>query len=119
MKLTFVLEDNDIEIYIVCLGSRGKKLVKISFSDHSPYDQFKQNLKRISFLRSMLEVLYNYVKGDISSSLINLCHYITEYYEDKFVSAAGDSGFTFSDSIPDIETTSMMNDDYFTTWRNR
>ena len=65
----------------------------------------------------MLEALSDNVEENISSSLINLCHYITEYYEDKFVSAAGDSGFTFSDSIPAIETASMMNDDYSTIWR--
>ena len=47
---------------------------------------------------------------NLSSSLINLCHYIAEYYEDEFVSAAGDSGLTFSGSMSAIETASMMND---------
>ena len=46
----------------------------------------------------------------MSSSLINVCHYIAEYYEDEFVSAASDSGLTFSGSMSDIETASMMND---------
>ena len=44
----------------------------------------------------MLVVLSDNIEGEISSILINLCHYIAEYYKDKFVSAAGDSGLTFS-----------------------
>ena len=43
----------------------------------------------------MLEALSDNVEGNISSSLINLCHYITAYYEDWFVSTAGNSGLTF------------------------
>ena len=43
----------------------------------------------------MIVALSDNVEGNISSSLINLCHYIAEYYEDEFVSAAGDSGLTF------------------------
>ena len=35
---------------------------------------------------------------------------MAEYYEDEFVSAAGDSGLTFSASMSAIETTSMIND---------
>ena len=58
----------------------------------------------------MLEALSDNVERNISSILINLCHYIAEYYEDEFVSATGDSGLTFSGSISTIETTSMMND---------
>ena len=42
--------------------------------------------------------------------MINSCHYIAEYYEDNFISAAGDSGLTFSSSMSAIETASMMND---------
>ena len=44
----------------------------------------------------MLVALSDNIEGNILSSLINLCHYIAEYYEDKFVSTAGDSGLTFS-----------------------
>ena len=58
----------------------------------------------------MLEALYNNIEGSISSSLIYLCHYIAECYENEFVSAAGDSGLTFSSSISTIETISMIND---------
>ena len=57
----------------------------------------------------MLEVIYNNVNGNISSILINLCHCIAEFYEEEFVSAAGDSGLSFSGSMSTIETASMMN----------
>ena len=58
----------------------------------------------------MLEALSDNVEGNMSSSLINVCHCIAEYYEDEFVSAAGDTGLIFSGSISPIETTSMIND---------
>ena len=41
-----------------------------------------QNSKCNDFIKSMLEALSDNVEGNISSSLINLCHYITAYYED-------------------------------------
>ena len=88
-----------------------KKLIKIPSSGHLRYIRFKQNLKSNNFMHSILKVLSNNVEGNISSSLINLCHYIPVCYEDGFVSTAGDSGLTFSGSISTIETTSMMNDD--------
>ena len=47
----------------------------------------------------------------ISSSLkYKSCHYIAEFYEEEYISAAGDSGLTFSDSMSVIESTSMIND---------
>ena len=58
----------------------------------------------------MLVALSDNVEGNILSGLINLCHYIAEYYEDEFVSAAGDSGLNFSGSISAINTAIMMND---------
>ena len=57
-----------------------------------------------------LEALSKNVEGDISSSLINLCHYIAEYYEDKFISAASDSSLTFSSRMTIIENASTIND---------
>ena len=86
------------------------KIIQISSSGHLRCDRFKQNLKGDNFIKSMFEVLSNNVEENISSSLINVCHYIAEYYEDEFVSAASDSGLTFSGSMSDIETASMMND---------
>ena len=50
--------------------------------------------------------------GDIyhPSSTINLCRYLAENYEDEFISAAGDSGLTFSGQISAVETASLMSD---------
>ena len=86
------------------------KIIKILSSGHLRYDRFKQNLKDNHFISLMLEVLYNNVNGNISSSLINLCHCIAEFYEEEYVSTAGDSGLTFSGSMSAIESASMMND---------
>ena len=58
----------------------------------------------------MLEALSGNVEGNISSSLINLCHYIAEYYKDELVSAAGSSGLPFSGSMSTIRPASVMND---------
>ena len=79
-------------------GGRGTKMIiKIPSSSHLRYDRwFIYNLKWNNFIHSILEALSNDIEENISSSLINLCHYIAEYYEDEFVSAAGDSGLTFS-----------------------
>ena len=90
--------------------SWGTKLIKIPSSGHLRYDRFKQNLKSNNLIHLMLKVLSDNVEENISSRLIKLCHYISECYEDEFVSAAGDSGLTFSDSMCASETASMMND---------
>ena len=58
----------------------------------------------------MLEALSNNINGNISSSLINLCHYMTKFYEEEYTSATGDSGLTYSGSMSTIESASMMND---------
>ena len=57
----------------------------------------------------MLEALSENVEGNITPRLINLCHYITKYCEDEFVSPAGGSGLTFSGSMSAIKTASMNN----------
>ena len=110
-EVTHVLEDNHISMNIESWGGREKKqIIQIPSSGHLRYDRFKQNLKCNNFINSMLVALFDNVEGNISSSLINLCHYIAEYYEDEFVSAAGYLGLTFSGSMSAIETVSMMND---------
>ena len=53
-------------------------------------------------MKSILETISDNIKGNISSSLINVCHYITEYCEYEFVSTAGNSGLTFSSSMSAI-----------------
>ena len=110
-EVTRFFEDNQISMNIEIWGYREKKqIMHIPSSDHLRYDRFKQNLKCNDFINSILVALFDNVEGNISSSLINLCHYIAEYYEDEFVLAAGDSGLTFSGSMSTIETASMMND---------
>ena len=42
--------------------------------------------------------------------MINLCHYIVEFYNEEFISAAGNSGLIFSGQMTAIETTGRMND---------
>ena len=86
------------------------KIIKILSSGHLRYDRFKQNLKDNNFISLMLEGLSNNINGSISSSLIHLCHYMAEFYEEGYTSDAGDSGLTFSSSMSTIETLSMMND---------
>ena len=56
-------------------------------------------------------MLSNNFEETLSSSLINVYHYIAEYYEDGFIPATSYSGLTFSSKITVIETTHMMNDD--------
>ena len=58
----------------------------------------------------MVKALSNNDDVNILSSLIIICHYISECYEDEFVSAVEDSGLIFSSSMFVIETTSMIND---------
>ena len=40
-ELTCTLEDNEIEMNIVCWGRRGEKIIKILSSGHLRYDWFK------------------------------------------------------------------------------
>ena len=44
------------------------------------------------------------------SSTINLCRYLVDNYEDEFLSAAGDSGLTFSGQMSVVETASLMSE---------
>ena len=110
-ELSCVLEDNEIEMDIVCWGGSGNnKIIKIPSPDPLRYDRFKQNLKSNHFIYSLSKTLSDTVEGNISSSLINLCHYIAEYYKDQFVSATSDSGLTLSSLMSTIDITSILND---------
>ena len=85
-QLNSVLEDNNIGMDIVCQGGRAKKkLMKVPSTGHLRYDWFKQNLKSNTFIHSILKTLFDNVDRNISSSLINLCHYIAECCEDEFI----------------------------------
>ena len=64
---------------ILCWGSLGnKQLFEIQFSGHLQYDWLKLNIKSNHFIYAVLEALFDSVEGNISSSFINLCHYIDE-----------------------------------------
>ena len=51
----------------------------------------------------------------ISSSIIKLYRYISETYENEFVSAAGDSGLVFSGQMIVIEIASIIMSDFVLT----
>ena len=58
-----------------------------------------------------LEVLSsNSDNSDYSLSIINLCRYLAETYEDEFIPAAGDSDLTLSSEMSAVETTSIISD---------
>ena len=43
--------------------------------------------------------------------MIKLCHYLTDNFEDKFMSASGGGvGFNFSSQMSYLETATMMSD---------
>ena len=76
-EMTCVLEDNEIEMDIVCWGGSGNnKIIKIPSPDPLRYDRFKQNLKSNNFIHSILEVIFDTVEGNISSSLILLLNVV-------------------------------------------
>ena len=86
-------------------------MIQIPPVGHLNYDRFKQNVKQNNFIENTLKAIscdidYNYHP----SSTMNLCRYLADNYEDKFIAAAGDSGLTLSDQKSTVETTSMMSD---------
>ena len=54
-----------------------------------------------------------------SSSIINLCCYLVETYEEEFISTAGDSSLKFYGQISAVETASMMSDVGFNIYQLR
>ena len=72
-------------------------MVQIPSVSHLKYDRFKQNIKPDNFMEKNLEALSPSINDShYSSSIIILCCYLTETYEEGFISTAGDSGLTFS-----------------------
>ena len=62
---TSIVEDNGIEMEVICWRCRGKKLIKIPFSGHLRYDQFKQYLKSNNYVHQILESLFNNLEGKV------------------------------------------------------
>ena len=86
-------------------------LIQIPSVGHLKYDRFKQNVKHDNLIEHTLKTLpCNSNNNYHPSSTINLCRYLVENYEDKFIVAAGDSDLTFSGQISAVETASMMSD---------
>ena len=111
-EVNYVLTDNHISLNLEKWGSRGnKELIQIPPVGHLKYGRFKQNVKQNNFIKQTLKFLScNIDHNNHPSSTINLCRYLAENYEDEFISAAGDSGLTFSGQMLAIVTTSLMSD---------
>ena len=94
------------------MGWSGKKeLIQIPSVGYLKYDRFKQNVKQNNFIEKTLKALSCNIDDNYHpSSTINLCRYLAENYEEEFISAAGDSGLTFSGQMSAVETASMMSD---------
>ena len=74
-----------------------KGLIQISSAGHLKYDRFKQNVKQDNFIEQTLKASYcNSDNNYHLSSTTHLCRYLAENYEDEFITAAVDSGLTFS-----------------------
>ena len=97
-NVSCVLTDNNISLNLEKWGGRGnKELIQIPSVGHLKYDRFKQNVKQNNFIEQTLKALsWNIDDNYHPSSTINLCRYLVKNYEDEFISAAGDSGLTFS-----------------------
>ena len=108
-EITSIIEDNDIEMDIYYWGGHGNK-IKIPSTGNLRYGRLKQNVKSDNYINQISEALYDNIEETISSSFINLWHYIAEYYEDEITSAASDSSLKFSGQMTAIEIMSMMND---------
>ena len=93
-------------------GGRWKKeLIEIPSVGHLKYDRFKQNIKQDNFIEHTLEALsFNSADNYHPSSTKKLCRYLVENYGDEFITAASDSGLTFSGQTSAVETASMMSD---------
>ena len=111
-EVSCVLIDNNINMNLEKWGGCGKKeLIQIPSVGHLKYNRFKQNIKQDNFIEKTLKALSCYSDNNYHpSSTINLCRYLAENYEDEFISAAGDSGLTFSGQMSAVETASMMSD---------
>ena len=86
-------------------------MIQIPSVGHLKYDRFKQNVKQDNFIEQTSKALScNSNNNYHPSSTIDLCRYLAEKNEDEFITAAGDSGLTFSGQMSAVETASMMSD---------
>ena len=74
-----------------------KKLIQFFSVGHLKYDRFKQNIKQDNFIEQTSEAISsNSDNSHCSSSIINICRYLVETYEEESINTASDSGLTFS-----------------------
>ena len=86
-------------------------MIQIPSVGHLKYDRFKQNVKQDNVIEQISKALSYNINDDYHPlSTIHLCRYRTENYEDEFISAAGNSGLTFSGQMSAVETASMTSD---------
>ena len=111
-EVSCVLTDNNISMNLEKWGGCGKKeLMQIPSVGHLKYDRFKQNVKRNIFIEKTLKALSCNIDDNYHpSSTINVCRYLADNYEDELISAAGDSGLTFSDQMSAVETANLISD---------
>ena len=111
-EVSCVLIDNNINMNLEKWDGLGKKeFIQIPFVGHLKYDRFKQNVKQDNFIEHTLKALScNSDNNYHPSSTINLCRYLAKNYEDEFITAAGDSGLTFSGQMSAVEIAGLMSD---------
>ena len=110
-EVSCVLTDNNISMNLEKWGGRGKKeLIQIPSVGHLKYDRFKQNVKKLIIEAILKKLSCNIDDNYHPSSTMHLCRYLADNYEDEFISAAGDSGLTFSGQMSAVETASLMSD---------
>ena len=89
-------------------GRGNKVLVTIPPVRHLKYDRFKQNCKSSNFVNQSLDVLSNNTEKKLSPSVINVCHYLADNFEDEFMSTANDVDLIFSSHMSSTWNVSMM-----------
>ena len=68
-------------------------------------------MKQDNFLEQTLKALFfDSNNNNHPSTIINLCCYLAEKYEDEFTASDGDSGLTFSGQMSAVETANMISD---------
>ena len=72
-------------------------MIQIRCVGYLKYDRFKQNIKQNNFIEQNLDAISSNIDDShYSSSIINLCRYLAETYEEEYISTADDSGLSFS-----------------------
>ena len=111
-EVSYVLKDSDINMYLEKWVGRGKRIESNSFCWSLKVWSFKTECLKDNFIEHTLENFYsNSHDGHYSSSIISLCRYLVEIYEDEFIFAVGDSGLHFLVQYQQLKkNTNIMSD---------